>query len=68
MDLTAAEIGKEYLIQRIETEDEEVEFKPEAKTIGEGNLLVEGCQIELSAGLFVICAQCPDVSRIDKNC
>ena len=24
MDLTAAEIGKEYLIQRIETEDEEL--------------------------------------------
>ena len=52
----------------VEAQDEEIEIETKSQSIRHGNLLEESVEPKLSAGLVGIVAQCPDVSRIDKQC
>ena len=59
--------GVDGLHAHVETQDEVVEVEAQAQTVGHGQLLVELVEAELSAGLFGIVAQRPDVARIDEG-
>ncbi len=59
--------GIDGLHTTIETEDEEVEVEADAKTIGEGNLLIELIKLKLTTRLAGIVANGPDIAGIHEN-
>ena len=51
----------------VEAEDEIAEVEAQAEAVGDGDLLEEGVEQKLAAGLLGIGSERPDVARIDKG-
>ena len=51
----------------VEAEDEIAEVEAQAEAVGDGDLLEEGVELKLAAGLLGIGSERPDVARIDKG-
>ena len=52
----------------VETQDKIVEVKAQSQSVGSRNLLKEPIETELTARLFGIFSESPDVACIDKSC
>ena len=52
---------------KVETQNEVVEVKPKPQSVGQSDLPIEAIETELSAWLFGIVAQGPDVTCINKH-
>jgi len=52
---------------QVESEDEVIEVEPQSQSVGSGELSVESVETELSAGLFGIVSQRPDVAGVDEE-
>ena len=52
----------------VKTQDKEVQIQPQAQPVGHCYLLIEFVEFKFAARLIFVITQCPNVTRIHKDC